>query len=110
TTLFPGTSSVSFKLHPKNPTKVIRQNLTARHAVATDAYSIPFQEESDGTQRCLNLLPALYHLTTGSKVFVIDELDRSLHPHLSYAFLKFFIETCPSACQQMIVTTHETHL
>jgi len=110
TTLFLGSSSVSLQLHPDDPAKVIRRNLAAKHTVDKDAYSIQFQEESDGTQRCLNLLPALYHLTTGCKVFVIDELDRSLHPHLSYAFLKFFIESCPSACQQMIVTTHETHL
>jgi len=110
TTLFPGTSSVSLQLHPDDPTKVVRLSLAATHTVDKDCYSIPFQEESDGTQRCLNLLPALYHLSTGCKVFVIDELDRSLHPHLSYAFLKFFIETCPGACQQLIVTTHETHL
>lgn len=110
TTVFLESSSVSLELHPQDPAKVIRRNLAARHTVDKDAYSIPFQEESDGTQRCLNLLPALCHLTTGCKVFVIDELDRSLHPHLSYAFLKFFIESCPGACQQMIVTTHETHL
>jgi AAA15 family ATPase/GTPase len=110
TTLFPGTSSVSLELHPTDPTKVIRRNLASQHMVDGHSWSIPFQQESDGTQRCLNLLPALYHLTTGCKVFVIDELDRSLHPHLSYAFLKFFVETCPRACQQMIVTTHETHL
>lgn len=109
-TLFPGTSTVSLQLHPDDPTKVIRRSLAAKYTVDGRAWSIPFQQESDGTQRCLNLLPALYHLTTGCRVFVIDELDRSLHPHLSYAFLKFFIETCPRACQQMIVTTHETHL
>ncbi len=110
TTMYPGTSSVSLQLHPDDPTKIIRRNLTAKHTANGHTYSLPFQEQSDGTQRCLNLLPALYHLTTGSRVFVIDELDRSLHPHLSYAFLKFFIESCPNACQQMIVTTHETHL
>jgi AAA15 family ATPase/GTPase len=110
TTLLAGTSSVSLQLHPKDPTKVVRRNLAGKHTINGQAWLIPFQQESDGTQRCLNLLPALYHLTTGCKVFVIDELDRSLHPHLSYAFVKFFIETCPRACQQMIVTTHETHL
>jgi len=110
TTLIPGTSSVSLQLHPNDPTKVVRRNLASKHTVNGHTWSIQFQQESDGTQRCLNLLPALFHLTTGFKVFVIDELDRSLHPHLSYAFIKFFIETCPHAYQQMIVTTHETHL
>ena len=73
-------------------------------------YAISFQEESDGTQRCLNLLPALYHLTQQCKVFVVDEIDRSLHPLLCHALLKLFLDACPGKCQQMIVTTHETHL
>src|SRR5262249_24535016 len=71
-----------------DPTKVVRRNLTARHQVSREDYSISFQEESDGTQRCLNLLPALYHLTQQCKVFVVDELDRSLHPLLCHALLK----------------------
>jgi AAA15 family ATPase/GTPase len=108
-TLFPGTSSVSLQLHPEDPSKILRRNLASMHSVGGHPWSIPFRQESDGTQRCLNLLPALYHLTTGRQVFVIDELDRSLHPHLSYAFLKFFLD-CPRGHHQMIVTTHETHL
>jgi AAA15 family ATPase/GTPase len=110
TTLLLGNPGVSLQLDPNDPTQVIRRNLAAQHRIDQSTYSISFQEESDGTQRCLNLLPALFHLTTGTKVFVIDELDRSLHPLLSHAFLKFFIHSCPGACQQLIVTTHETHL
>jgi hypothetical protein len=109
-TILLGSASVSLQLDPNDPAKVVRRNLAARHQVVESSYSIPFQDESDGTQRCLNLLPALYHLTTSFKAFVIDELDRSLHPLLCHAFLKFFVESCPGACQQMIVTTHETHL
>jgi AAA15 family ATPase/GTPase len=78
--------------------------------VSSEEYSISFQEESDGTKRCLNLLPALYHLTKECKVFVVDEIDRSLHPLLCHALLKLFLDSCPRKCQQMIVTTHETHL
>ena len=57
-----------------------------------------------------NLLPALYHMTQRCKVFVVDEFDRSLHPLLCHALLKLFLDACPGNCQQMIVTTHETHL
>jgi len=110
TTLLLNSASVSLQLDPKDPTKVIRRHLAASHRVHDSTFSLPFQDESDGTQRCLHLLPALYHLTTSRKVFVIDELDRSLHPLLCHAFLKFFVESCPGVCQQMIVTTHETHL
>jgi AAA15 family ATPase/GTPase len=101
---------VTLELDAADPTKVVRRNLTARHRVSKEDYPISFQEESDGTQRCLNLLPALYHLTQRCKVFVVDELDRSLHPLLCHALLKLFLDACPGKCQQMIVTTHETHL
>lgn len=101
---------VSIYLDPDDPSRVIRRNLTASHRVGEKQYSLPFQDESDGTQRLLHLLPALYHLKTRCKVFVIDELDRSLHPLLSHSILRFFLEACPGACQQLIVTSHETHL
>lgn len=109
-TALPVGSGMSLNLDPENPTKVIRRNLASEHNVAQRNYSLPFEDESDGTQRLLHLIPALYHLKNRSKVFVIDELDRSLHPLLSHAVLKFFVETCPTAHQQLIVTTHETHL
>ena len=105
-----GGPGVTLELDAVDPTKIVRKNLAARHCVSDIDYSISFQEESDGTQRCLDLLPALYHLTQECKVFVVDEIDRSLHPLLSYALLKLFLDACPSQCQQMIVTTHETHL
>lgn len=101
---------MSIHLDPKDPSKVIRRNLAASHHVGRSQFSLPFQEESDGTQRLLHLLPALYHLKNGCKVFVIDELDRSLHPLLSHSILQFFVNACPGACQQLIVTSHETYL
>ncbi len=105
-----GGSGVQFHLDPNDPTNILRENLAARHRVSASDFSLPFQDESDGTQRCLNLLPALYHLTKQPGVFVIDEINRSLHPLLCYALMKLFLESCPGGPQQMIVTTHETHL
>ncbi len=101
---------VTLQRDSNDPTKIVRKNLNARHQVSRGNYSIAFHEESDGTQRCLNLLPALYHLTRQHKVFVVDELDRSLHPLLCRALLELFLDACPGKYQQMIVTTHETHL
>jgi AAA15 family ATPase/GTPase len=105
-----GGPGVTLELDADDPTKLVRKNLTARHRVSSEAYSISFREESDGTQRCLDLLPALYHMTQRCKVFVVDEIDRSLHPLLCHALLKLFLDACPGKSQQMIVTTHETHL
>ena len=101
---------MSLQLKPDDPSVVIRRNLASEHMVDETAYPLSFADESDGTQRFLHLLPALFHLQNRCNVYVIDELDRSLHPLLSHALLKFFVEVCPGACQQLIVTTHETHL
>lgn len=97
---------------PDDPKKIIRTNLAATHVVDGEKYDLSFSDESDGTQRFLHLLPALYLIQTSTvgRVFVIDELDRSLHPLLSHALLKFFVDVFPGARQQMIVTTHESHL
>lgn len=105
-----GSPGMSLQLNPEDPKQVIRRNLYADHRIRDSLFSLPFSDESDGTQRCLNLLPALYRLKNRCSVFVVDEIDRSLHPLLCHAILKFFIESCPGACQQMIVTTHETYL
>jgi AAA15 family ATPase/GTPase len=67
-------------------------------------------EESDGTRRLLNLLPALYDMRTRGSVYFIDEIDRSLHPILVKEFLQFFLRSCDSSCRQLIVTTHESNL
>ncbi|MFP4393761.1 MAG: AAA family ATPase [Anaerolineales bacterium] len=66
-------------------------------------------EESDGTRRLLDLLPALANLTNKDRVIVIDELDRSLHPQLSYKMLELFLEDSTSH-SQVIATTHEENL
>lgn len=52
---------------------------------------IPFdiQDESDGTQRLLDILPVLYTLNQQQhSIFIIDELDRSFHTKLSRHFVR----------------------
>ncbi|MEN8220798.1 MAG: AAA family ATPase [Pseudomonadota bacterium] len=66
--------------------------------------SLDLSEESDGTRRLLNLIPALHH----NAVYFIDEIDRSLHPMLAWKFLEFFLKS--DAQHQIIVTTHESNL
>lgn len=72
--------------------------------------TLDFSEESDGTQRLLNLIPALYHLSTEPAVYFIDEIDRSLHPILIWKFLEYFLRSCKEGRQQVILTTHESNL
>ena len=67
-------------------------------------------DESDGTQRLLNLVPALYSARDEGGVYFVDEIDRSLHPKLVFDFLKFFLQSCQSSKRQIIVTSHESNL
>jgi len=64
-------------------------------------------EESDGTLRILELIDILL---SDNKVFIIDEIDRSLHPILTIAFIKEFLKSCKDKNIQLIITTHEDNL
>lgn len=74
------------------------------------AIAFSISDESDGTRRVLDLLPALYQAKGGRGVFVIDEIDRSLHPLLAKKFLEFFLRLDSRERGQMILTTHEANL
>ena len=73
---------------------------------------VPFElsDESDGTRRLLNLMPALHRLHTDATVFFIDEIDRSLHPNLVWEFIHYFLKSSNRTRAQVIVTTHESSL
>ena len=66
-------------------------------------------EESEGTKRILDLLAVLVTSKENS-VFVIDEIDRSLHPKLTLHFIENFLELAKQRNIQLIITTHENHL
>lgn len=66
-------------------------------------------EESDGTQRLLDLLSVLFTQKENS-VFIIDEIDRSLHPLLNYRFVENFLQIATKRNIQLIITSHESHL
>ncbi len=67
-----------------------------------------FSEESDGTIRILDLVEILLSNNT-DKVYIIDELDRCLHPQLTYKFVENFLSRSNNSTQ-LIVTTHESRL
>lgn len=66
------------------------------------------EEESDGTVRILDMIEIL--LAGEGKTFLIDELDRCLHPSLSYKFVETFLQIAAEQKVQLIVTTHESRL
>ncbi len=66
-------------------------------------------EESDGTIRLLDFIPAFHEMLTGNKVFVIDEIERSIHPLLIKELVKKFSLDSDTK-GQLIFTTHESNL
>jgi len=82
----------------------------AHEGQAGDVIPLELNEESDGTQRLLQLIPALHQLRKGGAVYFIDEIDRSLHPMLVRNFLEFFLKSCGGTQRQLIMTTHESNL
>ena len=71
----------------------------------------PFEMESDGTMRYLNLLPMLFSQSNEERVYVVDELDRSLHPTLVEMLISKHLERARQGVrQQLIFTTHDVQL
>lgn len=83
------------------------------HKVKSDknSYILDIKEESNGTQRMINLLAPLFYTLKEGKVLFIDEIDRSLHPLVIEFIIKKFQdnETNPKNAQ-LICTSHNVSL
>lgn len=68
----------------------------------------PFEWESEGTHRILQLAAAFFYLRHEATTLIIDELDRRLHTLLAREFVKLALDE--SSQGQLIFTTHDTNL
>ncbi len=98
----------------RNDGNLIAKRLVTYHS-ASDGSDVKFdmKHESDGSLRVIDLLPAFFALTAPNsrRVFVIDELDRSLHTLLTRRLLEAYLESCgPETRAQMLFTTHDVLL
>jgi len=68
------------------------------------------RQESDGSQRVIDLLPAFLELLNkkSEKVFIIDEVDRSLHTLMVRTFIETYLNHCTDLTRtQLLFTTHD---
>ena len=65
-------------------------------------------EESDGFYRLFQLIEIL--LNRNEKVYIIDEINRSLHPKLTAHFISKYLEYANDKKLQLLATSHETNL
>ena len=97
-----------------------RQGELQAHEVKTihhgdDGTEIRFglSDESDGTRRLFDLLPAISDLTMAgsNRVYVVDEIDRSIHTLLTRQLLTLYLQSCTqNSSTQLIFTTHDVQL
>lgn len=86
--------------------------LKFEHQLNGNAVSLNLEEESDGTRRIINLLPILFKIddSTANKIYIVDELDRSLHTKLSKNFISMFEKATANVPAQLIFTAHDVNL
>lgn len=86
--------------------KTIHQNPKSQ-----SKYTFELYEESDGTARLFDFIPMLIDMRANDAVYIIDEVDRSLHPMLTLKLLEMYNSLLNEESQmQLICTTHESNL
>nr|WP_236946161.1 ATP-binding protein [Enterocloster clostridioformis] len=76
-----------------------------------DTFSLELADESDGTRRLMALAPGIERVLTQGGVFLVDEIDRELHPLLAeFVISKFQSPETNPGHAQLIFTTHDTEL
>ncbi|MCD9574864.1 AAA family ATPase [Flavobacterium soyae] len=103
---FPFNSQINV-LKKKKENYVVRI-LKTKHFNSEELFDL--DEESDGTNRLYELSPAFEQLIhEDDVVYIVDELERSMHPLLAKELLRLF-STSKAKKSQLIFTTHESHL
>lgn len=107
-----GTSSRHFVIRQNGNLKA--QKLITHHRTSHGpTVKFEFSDESDGSQRVIDLLPTFLDLTSVecNKTYVIDEFDRSLHTILARWLLEYFLDQVSQHSRsQLLLTTHDTQL
>ena len=99
-----------YTVYKKRTNEIRAIQLGILHEVSDDkSETFEFCDESDGTRRLFDLIPLLYSFDNKDRIFIIDEIDRSLHPNLTYNFLKLFLSQTNNKSQLLLIT-HDSNL
>jgi len=92
---------------------VLKKAVTCHQGEDGTNVEFDIMQESDGSRRLFAILPTLFDLLPEnlSKVYVIDEIDRSIHTLLTKELLKMYLDSCGSKSRsQLILSTHDVVL
>lgn len=85
------------------------KTLKVEHSSSDNSAFFDLDEESDGTVRLLDFVPAFKNVISSEKVYIVDEIERSIHPLLIKELVKKF-SLDNETRGQLIFTTHESNL
>lgn len=95
----------------KQKNRMILVQIKFEHRLNSKSVEFDLEDESDGTQRLLDLLPMLFAMDKKTRsIYFVDEIDRSLHTKLSKYLLKLFLENSMESNCQIIYTAHDVNL
>ncbi len=90
--------------------KIYLKTLVVIHTDSTgNDIELKIDQESDGTRRLIEYMPLLYSVLKLHRVFVVDEIERSIHPIMIKTLMSKISES-ERTRGQIIFTTHESCL
>ena len=107
----PSNSAFYFFESEKDGTMSIYKQNTIHKGEDNREVAFEMNEESDGSIRIMDFIPMLIDLRLNETVYLIDEIDRSMHPMLSQKILEYyFSHLTADKDTQLIFSTHESNL
>jgi len=102
-----------FVITRKNGELIAKKLVTFHPRVDGTEAKFEMRDESDGSQRVIDILPAFLEISAAGskKVYVIDEIDRSMHTLLTRRLLGAYLGRCSKESRsQLLFTTHDVLL
>jgi len=93
----------------ENNNFIIKRIAALHYNNKKDRVLFDLSDESDGTRRLLDFIPAFYSILKEDVTFIIDEIDQSIHPALLFDLIKKIMSDNTTK-GQLIFTTHESNL
>ncbi|PCK07799.1 MAG: abortive phage infection protein [Alteromonadaceae bacterium] len=105
-----GPDNTRYRIEKGPDAQLKAYKLMSNHKIGDKEVLLDITEESDGTQRLIDLAPGLLNILQEEHTFIIDELDRSLHADITRKIFDVFMHATQGKRSQLIVTTHESNL
>lgn len=106
-----GSEMYLFEVSASGSYEIFKQKAVHRNLATGEEVIFELGEESDGSIRLLDFIPMLIDLKQNEVDYLIDEIDRSMHPMLSQKILECYFSGLDATREtQLIFSTHECNL